>query len=81
MLKTELQEAGKKVYSVLVFAALSIAIPLFIINMVFWCYYLTDVFRLFAANPAAKRPDLLCCRKKFILCDQRGRGCVDLQAA
>ena len=45
-------------YSVLVFAALSIAIPLFIINMVFWGYYLTDAFRVFAANPAAEPPDL-----------------------
>ncbi|WP_439697711.1 hypothetical protein ACFGVS_04930 [Mucilaginibacter sp. AW1-7] len=58
LLKTRLQEAGENLYSVLAFAALSIAVPLFIINMAFWGYYLTDAFRLFAANPAAKRPDL-----------------------
>lgn len=58
LLKTRLQEAGENLYSVLAFAALSIAMPLFIINMAFWGYYLTDAFRLFAANPTAKRPDL-----------------------
>ncbi len=58
LLKTRLQEAEENLYSVLAFAALSIAMPLFIINMAFWGYYLTDAFRLFAANPAAKRPDL-----------------------
>jgi hypothetical protein len=58
LLKTRLQEAGENLYSVLAFAALSIAVPLFIINMAFWGYYLTDAFRLFAASPAAKRPDL-----------------------
>lgn len=58
LLKTRLQEAGENLYSVLAFAALSIAMPLFIINMAFWGYYLTDAFRLFAASPAAKRPDL-----------------------
>jgi hypothetical protein len=58
LLKTRLQEAGENLYSVLAFAALSMAMPLFMINMAFWGYYLTDAFRLFAANPAAKRPDL-----------------------
>ncbi|GAA3983000.1 hypothetical protein [Mucilaginibacter dorajii] len=58
LLKTRLQATGENLYSVLAFAALSMAMPLFMINMAFWGYYLTDAFRLFAANPAAKRPDL-----------------------
>lgn len=57
LLKTRLQETGENLYSVLAFTALMIATPLFIINMAFWGYYLTDAFRIFAANPAAKRPD------------------------
>lgn len=58
LLKTQLQATGEDLYSILAFAALSIAMPLFMINMAFWGYYLTDAFRLFAANPTAKRPDL-----------------------
>lgn len=57
LLKTQLQAAGESLFSVLAIAALSIAMPLFIINMAFWGYYLTGAFRLFAANPTAKRPD------------------------
>lgn len=57
MLKALQQQAGEKVYSVLAFTALSVAIPLFLINMAFWGYYLTAAFRLFAANATAKRPD------------------------
>jgi hypothetical protein len=58
LLKTQLQATGENLYSILAFAALSMAMPLFMINMAFWGYYLTDAFRLFAANPTAKRPDL-----------------------
>ncbi|QEC76036.1 hypothetical protein [Mucilaginibacter ginsenosidivorax] len=58
LLKTQLQATGENLYSILAFAALSIAMPLFIINMAFWGYYLTDAFRVFAANPDAKRPEL-----------------------
>jgi hypothetical protein len=57
LLKTRLQAGGENLYSVLAFATVSVAIPLFIINMAFWGYFLTDAFRLFVANPAAKRPD------------------------
>ncbi|MDN3581544.1 hypothetical protein [Mucilaginibacter flavus] len=58
LLKTRLQAKGENLYSVLAFTAVSIAIPLFIINMAFWGFYLTDAFRAFVTNPGAKRPDL-----------------------
>jgi hypothetical protein len=57
LLKTQLQASGENLYSTLAFATVSIAIPLFMINMAFWGYYLTDAFRLFVAHPAAKHPD------------------------
>jgi hypothetical protein len=57
LLKTQLQTSGENLYSVLAFAVLSMAIPLFMINMAFWGYFLNDAFRLFTANPTAKRPD------------------------
>ncbi len=58
LLKTRLQSKGENLFSVLAFTTVSIAIPLFIINMAFWGYFLTDAFRAFATNLGAKRPDL-----------------------
>lgn len=57
LLKVQLQARGETFYSALAFAALSIAIPLFIFNMAFWGYYLTAAFRSFASHAASERPD------------------------
>lgn len=57
LLKTKLQDQGEHIYSILGFTVLGIAIPLFILNMAFWGYYLTDVFRFFVTLPVGKRPD------------------------
>jgi len=58
LLKSKLQAAGENLYSVMAFAAVNLAVPLFIINMAFWGYYLTDAFRVFVQLNASKRPDL-----------------------
>lgn len=57
LLKEKLKESGEKLYSQLGFTAVMIAIPLFILNMVFWGYYLTDAFRVFGGTKPGKRPD------------------------
>ena len=57
LLKTKLQSQGELIYSVLGFTVLGIAIPLFILNMAFWGYYLTAAFRFFVTLPAGKRPE------------------------
>jgi len=58
LLKVKLQAAGENLYSAMASAAINISLPLFIINMAFWGYYLTDAFRAFIQLGVAKRPDL-----------------------
>jgi cation transport ATPase len=57
LLKVKLQAAGENLYSAMASAAINISLPLFIINMAFWGYYLTDAFRIFILQGATKRPD------------------------
>ncbi|UOE51207.1 hypothetical protein MTO98_08970 [Mucilaginibacter sp. SMC90] len=57
LLKVKLQAAGENLYSVMASAAINLAVPLFVINMAFWGYYLTDAFRIFIQLDATKRPD------------------------
>lgn len=57
LLKVKLQATGENLYSVMASAAISLAMPLFIINMAFWGYYLTDAFRVFILLGVTKRPD------------------------
>ncbi|GAA4326507.1 hypothetical protein GCM10023149_29380 [Mucilaginibacter gynuensis] len=56
LLKAKLQEQGEQTFSMLAFAAMSLAIPLFIINMAFWGYYLTSVFRYLVTLPTGEKP-------------------------
>jgi mannose/fructose/N-acetylgalactosamine-specific phosphotransferase system component IIC len=57
LLKRELQNRGEQIYSILGFTILGVAIPLFVLNMAFWGYYLTSAFRFFVTLPVGKRPD------------------------
>ncbi|SEN61972.1 hypothetical protein SAMN05192574_103691 [Mucilaginibacter gossypiicola] len=58
LLKAKLQAEGESLYSAMASAAINLSLPLFIINMAFWGYYLTDAFRAFIQLGVAKRPDL-----------------------
>lgn len=58
LLKVKLQAAGENLYSAMASTAINLALPLFIINMAFWGYYLTDAFRVFMQLGVTKRPDL-----------------------
>ncbi|RYG15570.1 MAG: hypothetical protein EOO07_15115 [Chitinophagaceae bacterium] len=57
LLKVKLEDLGERLYSSLGLTVLGLAIPLFILNMAFWGYYLTDAFRYFVILPIGNRPD------------------------
>ena len=57
LLRTKLENRGERLYSTLGFTLLGVAIPLFILNMAFWGYYLTAAFRYFVTLPQGNRPE------------------------
>jgi hypothetical protein len=57
LLRERLKRSGENLYSLLGFAAIIIATPLFIINMIFWASYLVEAFKTFSDVPSAKRPE------------------------
>lgn len=56
LLKANLTKAGESIYAQIGFTALMIAIPLFILNMIFWGSYLTELFSTVPIPPLAKKP-------------------------
>ena len=66
VLKEKLKNSGENFYSFLGFTAIIIAIPLFIINMIFWGFFLTESFRIVVESASEKMPEwLLPVRKQF----------------
>ncbi|HWK03201.1 MAG TPA: hypothetical protein VNS58_06200 [Puia sp.] len=57
LLREKLKSTGEGFYSLLGVTAILIAIPLFVMNMTFWGSYLPEASKIFAAAPAARRPD------------------------
>ncbi len=56
-LRQQLKDSGEFFYSNLGLSAIMIAIPLFIINMIFWGFYLTESFKIFTAAGSEQLPD------------------------
>ena len=56
-LRQQLKDSGEFFYSNLGLGAIMIAIPLFIINMIFWGFYLTESFKIFTAAGSEQIPD------------------------
>lgn len=56
-LRQQLKNSGEFFYSNLGLSAIIIAIPLFIINMIFWGFYLTESFKIVTATGAEHMPD------------------------
>jgi hypothetical protein len=56
-LREKLKNTAGSFYSMLGFSAIMIAIPLFIVNMIFWSAYVPELFRLMVASGLEKRPD------------------------
>ncbi|UFH57695.1 hypothetical protein [Spirosoma sp. KNUC1025] len=57
LLANKLRQSGEKPYWLLGLLALSIALPLFILNMAYWGSFLVESFTHFSATSVAKRPD------------------------
>jgi hypothetical protein len=56
-LRESLKSKGEIFYSVLSLTAILIAIPLFIINMLYWGFYLSEYFKIQAATNVINHPD------------------------
>ena len=48
---------GGRLFASLGFTLFSLALPLFILNMAYWGYYLPEAFRSFLTNETTRRPD------------------------
>lgn len=68
LISEELKRKGEFFYSALGRITMSIAIPLFIINMTFWGSFLTASFKIFVASSSQKRPDwYLVMKEQFMI--------------
>lgn len=68
LISEELKRNGEYLYSALGRIMMSIAIPLFIINMTFWGSFLTESFKIFVKSPLQKRPDwYLVMKEQFMI--------------
>jgi hypothetical protein len=57
VLRDKLKDTAGSFYSVIGFTVISIAIPLFIVNMIWWSAYLPTLFQLIAASGLPKSPE------------------------
>lgn len=56
-LRERIKSKGENFYSLLTLTAILIAIPLFIINMLYWGFYLTELFKIQTTNSTTNLPD------------------------
>lgn len=56
-LRQVLHKAGEEMYSLVGITAIMLAMPLFMINMMYWGEYLSEFFRILAASGSETRPD------------------------
>lgn len=57
VLREKLKRTAGNFYALLGFAAIQIAIPIFLINMSFWGFYLTKLYRMLVASSSEKKPE------------------------
>lgn len=57
VLREKLKNTEGSFYSAIGFTALMVAIPLFIINMIFWSAYLPELFKIMTASDLEKSPE------------------------
>jgi hypothetical protein len=57
VVQDKLKKKGEHFYSQLGFVTILIFIPLFIMNMIFWGYFLTAAFNMLVASGSAKMPE------------------------
>lgn len=56
-LRDKIKIKGESFYSLLSMTAIFIAIPLFVINMLYWGFYLTELFKIQTTTNSTKFPD------------------------
>jgi DMSO/TMAO reductase YedYZ heme-binding membrane subunit len=59
LLREKLKSEGENLYSLLGFIAIIIAIPLFTVNMLFWGFSLTELFKILVASNTENMPEWL----------------------
>ena len=57
VLREKLKMTDGSFYSAIGFAAMMVAIPLFIVNMIFWSAYLPELFKMITASGVEKGPE------------------------
>ena len=57
ILREKLKNTGGSFYSAIGFSALMVAIPLFIVNMIFWSAYLPELFKIMTTSGLKKSPE------------------------
>ena len=57
VLRNQLKRAGEDLYSQLGLVLILLAMPLFLLNMIYWGSFLTESFKLFATSASPTRPD------------------------
>jgi hypothetical protein len=57
ILREKLKKTGEKFYSLLGSVAMQIAIPIFLINITFWGFYLAELYRSMTESGIKKTPD------------------------
>ena len=57
ILREKLKKTAGNFYALIGYAAIQIAIPIFLINMSFWGFYLTKLYRMLAAASSEKTPE------------------------
>ena len=57
ILREKLKITGGSFYSAIGFTAMTVAIPLFVVNMIFWSAYLPELFKIMTASGLEKGPE------------------------
>ena len=82
ILREKLKKTSGNYYSLLGFIAIQIAIPMYLIDMSFWGFYLTKLYRIMAASPIGKTPEwVLPLRNQFFYINMMVAALVYLATA
>jgi len=82
ILREKLKNTAGNIYALLGFIAVQIAIPMFLIDMSFWGFYLTKLYRIIAASSTQKTPEwVLPLRNQFFYINMMVAALVYLATA
>ncbi|TSJ43852.1 hypothetical protein FO440_06600 [Mucilaginibacter corticis] len=82
ILREKLKNTAGNIYALIGFIAIQIAIPIFLIDMSFWGFYLTKLYRIIAASSTQKTPEwVLPLRNQFFYINMMVAALVYLATA